>query len=602
MDESAQALLEQQESLGRWSFPAYLGTHYISLYALFVEWLRFRGFSSRLNLNRLAEILVATQLPDGSWAQVRDPALDSGDINATIINYAALKFFRSVIGIAGVPEAMHGAREFILKSGGLAAVNQFTKTFLALFGLHTWEDIRDIPYLIFLDGLPQNYRRFSQWVIPHLIPMAYLRHNRISRRIRGTFGPELRLDELSAGDGMRILEKEARPSSWYDGLLVRKILHQQRSYGSWGGYTVSTLLSIAALDHFNRKCPGHSPSIPAAIKRGLEFVDSLYFDHGEGSYLGCLMHGAVWDTILAAQGLVLAGERSTAVVRAARNLYQLQVPCGGFPYGKDFEAYPDVDDTSRALVVLKKMAPLTPGRDAAQSRRKGLRWLLKRQNCDGGWGAFDQDNVGSRIVKLFTHRLSDSVELFDASSADSTGHVLRALGAFGLTLRNCRAVRRAVRFLQCAQDPVTGLWEGRWAINWLYGTAQAGTGLIQAGESSRSPYLVRAARSLMALQNSDGGFGESTLSYIDEEYRGRGVSTPTQTAWVLEFLCHMGLQDTHTSIKAANYLVETRDGLASWHDGSVVGTGHPGLLYMEYPVYPKVFPVMALAAYLAGQM
>jgi len=30
----------------------------------------------------------------------------------------------------------------------------------------------------------------------------------------------------------------------------------------------------------------------------------------------------------------------------------------------------------------------------------------------------------------------------------------------------------------------------------------------------------------------------------------------------------------------------------------VVGTGHPGILYVEYPVYPHVFPMMALADYL----
>ena len=29
---------------------------------------------------------------------------------------------------------------------------------------------------------------------------------------------------------------------------------------------------------------------------------------------------------------------------------------------------------------------------AAESRKQGLRWLLKRQNSDGGWGAFDQMN------------------------------------------------------------------------------------------------------------------------------------------------------------------------------------------------------------------
>src|ERR1039458_6587968 len=95
LKKSVKALLEQQDRQGCWSFPAHLGSHYISLYALFLEWLRFRGFSSRLDLNRLARILLETQLPDGSWRQARDPALPSGDINATVLNYAALKFFRA---------------------------------------------------------------------------------------------------------------------------------------------------------------------------------------------------------------------------------------------------------------------------------------------------------------------------------------------------------------------------------------------------------------------------------------------------------------------------------------------------------------------------
>jgi squalene-hopene/tetraprenyl-beta-curcumene cyclase len=109
---------------------------------------------------------------------------------------------------------------------------------------------------------------------------------------------------------------------------------------------------------------------------------------------------------------------------------------------------------------------------------------------------------------------------------------------------------------------------------------------------------VLAAETLYDLQTAEGGFGESTLSYLDNEHRGRAASTPTQTAWVLEFLCQMGLKHTETVPKVINYLLETRDESESWRDGSVVGTGHPGILYMEYPAYPKTFPVMALASYL----
>ena len=169
---------------------------------------------------------------------------------------------------------------------------------------------------------------------------------------------------------------------------------------------------------------------------------------------------------------------------------KLQTAEGGFPYGRDFEQYPDVDDTSRALVFLGKMAPFTRRTGAAESRKQGLHWLLKRQNSDGGWGAFDQNNVGSRMVKLFTKGLTDSVELFDDSSADNTGHVLAGLGAYGLTCGTTPGPSGGrSAFCVETQDPATGLWEGRWGINTLYGTTQAGTGLLRAGESPQSPYL-----------------------------------------------------------------------------------------------------------------
>jgi squalene-hopene/tetraprenyl-beta-curcumene cyclase len=551
-----------------------------------------------LDLNRLAKILLESQLADGSWKQARDPAIPSGDINATVINYAALKFFRTSISTANVQSALGAAREFVLGAGGIDTTNQFTKTFLALFGLRGWDEISEIPYLVFLEALPLNYRQFSQWVIPHLLPMAYLRHNRVSRKIRGTFGAELDLDELFVGPVWQKSQDENNPSVWYDGFMVGKILRQQRQHGSWGGYTVSTLFSVAALDHFHRKHPVRFSTLPGAIKRGLEFADQLYFDHGEGNYRGCLMDGGVWDTILAAQALAQTGETSDALVLAASHLYETQTAKGGFPYGRDFEQDPDVDDTSRALVFLKKMSPFTRRMGAAESRKQGVHWLLRRQNSDGGWGAFDQDNIGSRVVKLFTKDLADSVELFDGSSADNTGHVLAGLGAYGLTAEHSRSVRRAVRFLRRTQDPGTGLWRGRWGINTLYGTTQAGTGLLRAGESSQSPYLRMAARTLVSFQNPDGGFGESTLSYLDDGHNGRGISTPTQTAWVLEFLCEMKLHQNETVSKAVNYLIETRSESQSWRDGSVVGTGHPGILYVEYPVYPQVFPLMALTNYL----
>jgi squalene-hopene/tetraprenyl-beta-curcumene cyclase len=178
--------------------------------------------------------------------------------------------------------------------------------------------------------------------------------------------------------------------------------------------------------------------------------------------------------------------------------------------------------------------------------------------------------------------------------------VLAGLGAYGLTAPGSKAIRKAVRFLQSTQNEA-GLWEGRWGVNTLYGTTHAGIGLLRVGESNRSPCLRKAAQTLMSFQNADGGFGESTLSYIDEDQRGRGASTPSQTAWVLAFLCEMGLGREPSVSKAVRYLLESKDGSESWRDESVVGTGHPGILYVEYPVYPHVFPVMALCSFLKSR-
>jgi Squalene-hopene cyclase C-terminal domain len=62
----------------------------------------------------------------------------------------------------------------------------------------------------------------------------------------------------------------------------------------------------------------------------------------------------------------------------------------------------------------------------------------------------------------------------------------------------------------------------------------------------------------------------------------------------------MGLHPTASVHRVVNYLLETRDAESdSGCDGSVAGKGHPGILYLEYPVYPGTFPLMALTDYLS---
>ena len=55
----------------------------------------------------------------------------------------------------------------------------------------------------------------------------------------------------------------------------------------------------------------------------------------------------------------------------------------------------------------------------------------------------------------------------------------------------------------------------------------------RAGENLHQPHWRESIEWLMTHQNEDGGFGESTQSYLNQSWAGRGVSTASQTAFGL---------------------------------------------------------------------
>ena len=69
-------------------------------------------------------------------------------------------------------------------------------------------------------------------------------------------------------------------------------------------------------------------------------------------------------------------------------------------------------------------------------------------------------------------------------------------------------------------------------MNYVYGTSGVLRALESVGLGSR-PECRRAADWLRSVQNPDGGFGESILSYYDVAFKAKGKSTASQTAWGL---------------------------------------------------------------------
>ena len=139
-----------------------------------------------------------------------------------------------------------------------------------------------------------------------------------------------------------------------------------------------------------------------------------------------------------------------------------------------------------------------------------------------------------------------------------------------------------------------GSWYGRWGVDYIYGTFLALRGLRAAGESDREVHVLRAGEWLRAVQNADGGWGESCASY-DNGIFTPASSTPSQTAWALLGLLASGDTNSLSVRYGTEFLLETQRADGSWNEDLATGTGFPKVFYLTYHLYRQSFPLLALA-------
>ncbi|HEV7958064.1 MAG TPA: prenyltransferase/squalene oxidase repeat-containing protein, partial [Acidimicrobiales bacterium] len=256
----------------------------------------------------------------------------------------------------------------------------------------------------------------------------------------------------------------------------------------------------------------------------------------------------------------------------------------GWAFEFENDTYPDIDDAAEVVLALGRTAE--PSLDA---ERRGLTWVEGMQSRDGGWAAFDVDNVQTLVREL---PFCDFGELIDPSSADVTAHVLEALAG---REQYRGSDERGVAWLLEHQES-DGSWFGRWGANYVYGLGAVLPGLVAAGVATDHPAIRRAVTWLEAHQNEDGGWGEDLRSYREPNYRGRGPSTASQTGWALMALIAANEHSASTE-RGVQYLVESQNDAGSWDEPWFTGTGFPGDFYINYHLYRLVFPLMALGRY-----
>ena len=565
---------------------------------------------------KLAKYIRDRQQPDGGWNIFYG---GPSELNATVKAWVALR----MAGDSADSAQLKRARAKIHELGGLEQTNSYTRFYLAMVGAIAWDFVPAIPPELMLlpDWFPINLYEMSSWtrgiVIPLAIVYAYKPGWRLPQGVTvdelfvkpGTRPPSLAWDKqivswknifLALGAGVKFYER----LSW---LPFRKIAltrarnwmieRLERSEGL-GTIYPAMMNSIFALhaEHGDTTDPLLAREINFLARYEIEDADTLRVQP-------CI--SPLWDTAIAMVSLEEAGldPSHPSLLAASRWLVDNQIlgpgdwqvknknaePGGwAFEFRNDF--YPDVDDTAFVLMALGRVEDPEPMKLRASIRR-GLAWLVSMQNEDGGWGAFDHEN---NLEFLNNVPFADHNAMLDPSTADVTARALECLGQMGWPATH-PAVARGRAFVRHEQES-DGSWFGRWGVNYVYGTSGVLRALETLGLGSMEE-CKRAADWLKSVQNTDGGFGESILSYYDKTLKAKGKSTASQTAWgVIGLMAVVGADDPAVE-RAVDWIVSHQNDDGTWDEPEFTGTGFPQVFYLKYHLYRNSFPLYALGRY-----
>jgi squalene-hopene/tetraprenyl-beta-curcumene cyclase len=607
--EARDALIARQDAHGHWLFELEADC---TIPAEYIMMMHFLDEIDAALEAKLCRYLRSAQAEHGGW-----PLYHGGDFNlsCSIKAYYALK-------LAGDrPDAPHmaRARSAILKRGGAARANVFTRIALALFGQLPWRGVPYIPVEIMLlpRWFPFHLDKVAYWSRTVMVPLFILCTRKpVARNPRDvhirelfTIPPEQERGYLRrkgwlakvflAADRLgrlidplipaRTRERATRlAENW---MLER--LNGEDGLGAIFPAMVNALEAMVILGY-----PQDDPRRLTA-KRALQKL--LVIGPSSAYCQPCV--SPVWDTALAVLAVQETGDAasSDASMRALDWLKDRQLldepgdwrisrpdlAGGGWAFQFANGHYPDLDDTAVVAWAMQAQDPVR----YSESVRRALDWLVGMQSKDGGFAAFDADNTHYHLNMI---PFADHGALLDPPTSDVTARVVTVLARVGRP-QDQEALDRAISYLRGQQEP-DGSWFGRWGTNYIYGTWSVMTAFAQAHIGTDDPAVQRAVHWLTQRQNADGGWGESNDTYANPA-AGQAPSTAYQTAWALLGLLAAGDAASDAVRRGAEFLIRAQatDGL--WSDLSFTAPGFPRVFYLRYHGYSAYFPLWALAAY-----
>ena len=617
---ATQGLLSYRQPDGHWVFELEADATIPAEYVLFRHYLG-EPVDAPLEA-KIAVYLRRIQGAHGGWPLVHDGAFD---MSASVKAYFALK----MIGDSVDAPHMVRARDAILSRGGAINSNVFTRFLLTMFGVTTWRSVPVLPVEIMLLPMwsPFHLNKISYWARTTIVPLMVLAA--LKPRAKNPLG--VRIDELFLQDpkSIGLLAKAPHQSAgWFNlfrGLdvilraiepLFPKRLRQraidsavafveERLNGEDGlGAIFPPMVNAVMMYDVLGYGPEHPPR--AITRRG---IDKLLVVHEDEAYCQPCV-SPIWDTALTCHALAEANDEES-LRKADLGLDWLlpkqelelkgdwavkrpDLRPGGWAFQYANPHYPDLDDTAVVVMAMDRSRRRTGRRDYDVAIDRAKEWIVGMQSSDGGWAAFDVDNLEYYLNNI---PFSDHGALLDPPTEDVTARCVSMLAQLGETMESSPALASGVAYLRRTQL-ADGSWYGRWGLNYIYGTWSVLCALNAAGVDHQDPVFRKAVDWLLSIQNQDGGWGEDASSYgLDYKRFGGAPTTASQTGWALLGLMAAGEVENPAVARGMRYLITTQTEKGVWEEQRYTATGFPRVFYLRYHGYSKFFPLWALARY-----
>ena len=567
---SEKRLLKAKNSTGFWE--GYLSSSAVSTsVACFALW-KYDKVDNQSKIIKAIEWLCTNINNDGGWGD--SPESDS-NLSATLLAWSALSIVKSqpkysdtinkcekwLSTIIGKLEPQRIIEAILNHYGKDKTFSVPILMFCTLAGRlgdepECWEKIPQLPYEFAL--FPHQFYKMLNlsvvsYALPALISIGFVKHRKSPEK----FLPLKFIREKAVPKVMQILEG-LQPG--HGGFLEAAPLT---------GFVTMSLASTELKDH-------------NVTHKGTQFLTSTQRDDGSWPIDTNL---AAWVTTLSIKALdtTLNNENKKFLVdwllkqQFQKKHYFTHSPAGGWGWTNLYGRAPDGDDTPGAIIALKTM--YNGEKKILDSVEKGIKWLIKLQNRDGGiptfckgWGKLP----------------------FDQSCPGLTAHAIQALWTWKskfpkLEKKLTKSVKAMVKYLANNQYK-EGYWLPLWFGNqWntkhenpIYGTSIVVLSLQSVQEELPvvNILLKKAYKWLFSSQNNDSAWGNDADGY----------STIEETSLALSALAGQEINDR--LIQGYNWLIEKVS-----HDeelpASPIGLYFASLWYSE-KMYPIVYSHAAL--------